>query len=798
MTLINPVLIAALGFAAIPVVLHFIMRAKPKRVIFPALRLIQLRRRQNVRRMRLRHIWLLLLRIAIIALIVLAVARPTLPSADYDLSTPEVLTLTTIIGLAALLYWAAVWKWKKQAVPQHVMTYRRTMLRGTAGGLAAAAVLLLVVWPYWERVSAEMTAPLTSADEDLPVSAVLMIDTSPSMDYRENNRTRLEVAKSIGNELLSNFVSGSRVAVFDSSSTDAVPVQADLAAAKSRIEGLTTQPVTIPLNSRLMTAVRLQIEARERELGIAESTGAPSTTTSSDRFVREIYVITDLSRSGWRMSSAEFLRGELARAPWLHVYLIDVGSEQPHNVALTEIRFLNQTASVGDDVTLRATVSAIDVDASEPQTVQLRLLNDMGKQIVIDKQTVSFETGSGQRDIDFTLNGVQTPFVQGDIRLAGSDPLLVDDVRHFTVTVRDAPQVMLVGEPVNDVSRWKQALEALRFTVKFESIETFTKVRLDGIDCVVMVNVRRPSGDDWQRLETFVKQGGGLAIVLGDSQINAESYNQPESAQELLPAALIASVAFLGEPASLDIPNPNHPLVKQLIDIDDAWVGLIKVFRRWAVRPVADATVVARYDIHRSHPALLERVVGTGRVVMITTGEFDKWSNIAGVWPFLALNEQLVQLLTGRSDEMSNWTAGDSVLLRQTPQSEDSPPIMLRLPDLQQHPLEKSSAPSITVSETPSIGSYQLQRAGTSIAGFSVNLPPSESDFTRLDKAEFDALFGENRYSVTRDLDELERIVNNTRMGEELFRYVLTLVLMVFCGEHLVANKFHENANAQG
>ena len=227
-------------------------------------------------------------------------------------------------------------------------------------------------------------------------------------------------------------------------------------------------------------------------------------------------------------------------------------------------------------------------------------------------------------------------------------------------------------------------------------------------------------------------------------------------------------------------------------------VGLIKVFRRWVVRPVADATVVARYDIHRSHPALLERVVGTGRVVMITTGEFDKWSNIAGVWPFLALNEQLVQLLTGRSDEMSNWTAGDSVLLRQTPQSEDSPPIMLRLPDLQQHRLEKSSAPSITVSETQSIGSYQLQRAGTSIAGFSVNLPPSESDFTRLDKAEFDALFGENRYSVTRDLDELERIVNNTRMGEELFRYVLTLVLMVFCGEHLVANKFHENANAQG
>ena len=373
MTLINPALLAALGLAVIPVVLHFIMRAKPKRVIFPALRLIKLRRRQNVRRMRLRHIWLLLLRIAVIALIVLAVARPTLPSADYGLSVSEGSWLAVIVGLALAVYWLAVWRWKQRSLAQHVLTYRRTMLRGTTGGLAAVAVLLLVVWPYWERVSVEMTEPLTAADQDLPVSAVLMIDTSPSMDYRENNQTRLEAAKAAGSQLLSNFVGGSRVAVFDSSSSEAVPVQADLAAAKSRIEGLTTQPVTIPLNRRLMTAVRLQIEERERELGISESNNANAADaeTVSDRFVREIYVLTDLSRSGWRMSSAEFLHGELARAPWLHVYVIDVGSESPRNVAITEVRFSQQTASVGDDVTLTATLSALNVDTTEPQAVQL-------------------------------------------------------------------------------------------------------------------------------------------------------------------------------------------------------------------------------------------------------------------------------------------------------------------------------------------------------------------------------------------------------------------------------------------
>ena len=55
MSLINPALLYGFAFIAIPVLLHFLMRVKPKKFMFPALRLIQKRRLQNVRRMRLRH-----------------------------------------------------------------------------------------------------------------------------------------------------------------------------------------------------------------------------------------------------------------------------------------------------------------------------------------------------------------------------------------------------------------------------------------------------------------------------------------------------------------------------------------------------------------------------------------------------------------------------------------------------------------------------------------------------------------------------------------------------------------------
>src|ERR1700761_2283502 len=114
MSLLHPALLSGLGLAAIPILLHLLMRAKPKRLIFPALRLIQQRRRQNVRRIQLRHLWLLLLRVAVIGLIVLALCRPSLPAANYTLSQFESVTLFLIVAAAVGAYFGIMHFWKQQ------------------------------------------------------------------------------------------------------------------------------------------------------------------------------------------------------------------------------------------------------------------------------------------------------------------------------------------------------------------------------------------------------------------------------------------------------------------------------------------------------------------------------------------------------------------------------------------------------------------------------------------------------------------------------------------------------------
>ena len=76
MSLIHAGLAAGAGLAALPVVLHLFMRQTPKHIIFPALRLLRERQKQSRKRLRIKNWLLLLARMAILALMALALARP--------------------------------------------------------------------------------------------------------------------------------------------------------------------------------------------------------------------------------------------------------------------------------------------------------------------------------------------------------------------------------------------------------------------------------------------------------------------------------------------------------------------------------------------------------------------------------------------------------------------------------------------------------------------------------------------------------------------------------------------------
>lgn len=73
---LEPLVLLGLAAAAIPALLHLLGRRQPPTVIFPAVRYLTVTEREHSRRLKLRHLLLLILRTLVIVFVVLGAARP--------------------------------------------------------------------------------------------------------------------------------------------------------------------------------------------------------------------------------------------------------------------------------------------------------------------------------------------------------------------------------------------------------------------------------------------------------------------------------------------------------------------------------------------------------------------------------------------------------------------------------------------------------------------------------------------------------------------------------------------------
>jgi uncharacterized membrane protein len=801
-SLINPLLLYGLGLASIPVILHFLLRAKPKKLMFPALRIIRIRRKTNVRRMRLRHIWLLLLRIAVIAAIVMALTRPSLPAANYSFTLREWISLAAILIVSLAVYWLLLRRWKQQRLPNHMLAYRRSILRGAAACVGLLVFLLLVAWPYQQRVTAEMTAPRPKVSENIPVAAVFLFDTSLSMDYQSEGKTRLQKAIEIATKHASDLPVGSRVGVAGTGRDTPVLLPPDRAGAVARMQELKTSPVRVSINQRIRTAIRVQQRNRERILNTANAAG---NAAEADRFVREIYLFTDLARNAWELDTSDFLKKTLKEHDWLQVYLIDVGVKQAKNVMISEPSLSRQTLALNDELIIRANIGVQGAFKNRP-TVEIRVLNSKGKLIPQGTATVSAKRG-GER-VTFPVRALTAPFTQGELRLVSSDPFEHDDVRYFTVHVTQPPKILIVGESRSETTHWMNALAPselvrqgkARYACDYLPAAKFapflSEEGLAKYDGVCLINVAAPSDETWTKLATYVEDGGGLFITAGHARIDSIAYGRAV-AQTVLPATLDGHVRFTEEAQRLAPKNVSHPVFARFAELGGfGELTSVDIRRIWRVTPAADAEVIARFSDYRTSPALLDRRHGKGRTLLLTTAvDMKGWSELPlARWSFVAFADQVMQHLGSRSNARFNYIAGETAFLpldRQSPVSR----YLLRKPGFQQLRGEVAEqAEAIAIDHLDQVGHYELVAADEQPefrSAFSVNAAPQESDFAQLTTDDLDRLLGDGRYQITESTEGLERVVQRGRLGVEVFHLILGLTILAFCLEHFVANRFY-------
>ena len=803
MTLINSTLIFGLVLASVPVILHMVMRAKPKRIEFPALRLLKARQPSNARRMQLRHLLLLILRSLVIAILVIAIARPSLPAARYGLRWWEWAILATAIAgsTAAYFLFAARGANRDTASVEHRERKGRLRLWCLLAGIAATLIGVGIPWGL--RVRAELLSPRAETSENIPVAAVFLLDTSFSMKYRHENRTRLEHCRDIVKEHIGRLPSGSRAAISGATPNEDIIFQADLIGAGSRLETLESTAVPESLNRRIKAAIQTQVDDRKRVQDDAGPGG------SADLFAREIYVLTDLSRTAWQDPDESGLSDFLKQHDWLQIYIVDVSVPDAVNAAIMDLRLSSDTTISGRDLLLTMNISTIGIPPGK-KTIETLLIDSGGAETRFGApQIVDLGNGSAEVQTAVRITGNQT-YVQGVVRLNSEDPLPDDNLKYFSCGVRPRPRLLLVSDRLEEGLFIRNALlpeELERLgTPECEITSVVTaqvsQQNLAQYDAVFLVNCARPDESLWSGLKGFAESGGGVFVVAGSNRIQAAAWSVTV-AEDLLPATPIRSVPFRSQPGSLRLTKVQHPLLQPFSENEGLRneLSIVAFDRRWAVEQSSDAAVLLNYDNQETQPALLERRIGSGRCLLFTSAMDNLndggrlWNNLASNISFVVLNDRILQHLAGVNDQRRNFIAGAAIDLP-VPVSKRFEQYRLRRPGLRQTsgtlPAEESS---LLLTDAMDPGHYRVtpfESPSTYEAAFSVNFRDQESDLIRIPDNTLLQMFGTDRVMIVHDVNELQRAVRVARLGVEVFPVLAGLLILLFCAEHLMANFFYD------
>lgn len=793
MTLLNGLVLGIGGLLlAIPIILHFLMRPKPREMIFPALRFIKQKQMKNRRQMRVRHLVLLLLRCLLILAIALALAGPTVATGSYG----NWLTLG-IIGFAALLVGGLL-----------LMSWMRkgsNRLLNAGLGIALIAILVYGNWIAFQLWQDD-TTPILGNNQD-PVAAVLIVDTSPRMMYEKDNQSSLEKAQEMGEWLISQFPLDSQVSILFTDG-DSPYFSVDVAAAQKRLKTSQISFTSTSISTALVEGLSL-IKSSELER-------------------KELYILSDMTARSWSGTESDAIP-KLLQENQSTIYVLDVGAEQTLNFSVNSIRLESSSLTQNSTLNIEADIQRRGPAGERTVRIQLEKRDEL-LPVFRDGRAVWPESDWEFSQLaKFTDNGAQTltfttsqklgaGIHHGKIEIIGDDGLSIDDEKYFTIEVRESWKILLVHPDNVNPFQMRRLVEAERM-FQCQSIAETELSTLDPseFDAIYWLNPKPISETTWKMLHKYVEDGGGLGLMLGHNAQQGSSADkafQSPAAQELLSGKL--SFPFRAPPSDrpevprglfLSPDNLAHPIMAGIASFESNidWTAH-RVQRHWGIEPDdSDLPTQTLLKYNNQESALIERQIGEGRVLVFTTPmpeviypeTRDSWNSFFSGenFPIFALVIQMTKHLAGSDADDLNFEIGQTATLRNDPSTQPETYTVFT-PDPEKLPTEAKSVNDLVkyrFTELP--GQYRfsgnLLGLGRVQRGFSVNLIPSETDMARIDESQLNQVLGAENYQLARRREEIQRKQGAMREGQSFYPMLLLLVLLILAIEHLMSNRFY-------
>jgi hypothetical protein len=642
MTFLNQAILLVLAGVAIPILIHLLHRREARMRDWGAMRFLLASVAARQRRILLEEMLLMALRCALIALVVMAAARPFVPAdsrVPWTIVLPAFLVGAMCAGIGAVL-------WAYRRVLATLMLALAFLLIAGAGG--GSAYEYISHGGHW------------SGGRDARDVAIV-IDGSMSMQVQVEGVSNFDRA-----------VASAREAVNACRPADAICVI---------LAGPMPQAATAgPISDRdAVYAALASLKPTSGAMGLLEALNyAASALDQGHNPDKEIVLITDGQNVGWDLSNMarwQFTASALSRGRGktaLFCRLLKL-PQQFDDRSVADITFSRRV--VGTDRPVAIEVKAANSGTASSGRGDVQVAVD-GKALA-PQRVDHLSAGAAQTvsvNYQFTTPGRHIVTAH----LIGADDLAADDRATRVIDVlQDLPVLILEGapsaRPLEGAGAFMQVALApgtsgpgarnliLPKVVSAQQVSTvadFSAYRV-----VVLADVPRLPAAAARGLRQFVRDGGGLLIAPGE-HVMPEFYNDWSAggSESLTPALLVAHKDDPAQTASPAIQSFSHPALALVADPahSDAASAVIRSWWQLEVRE-HDRAVRVGATIEGGAPLLVERKLGKGYVLMtaISLGRRDSnWPTLKSYVPML---HEIVQYLAAPLQTDANVQPGAQV-----------------------------------------------------------------------------------------------------------------------------------------
>jgi hypothetical protein len=664
---------------------------------------------------------------------------------------------------------------------------RRLKLRQLLLLILRTLLVVLVVFAF-SRPTLKGSLPGGLA-EQAKTTAVIVFDDSQSMTASDEQGELLHQAKNAAIAVINLLKDGDEVFLLKLSDvpvdgTSEIPsAQRNFPAIRSAINEIKPSSMHRTIEDALRYSVRL--------------------LAASQNFNKEVYLISDFQSGSLESKKYIVKTDEKLFAPTTQFFLVPLGKRELQNVSVESIEIPSTIFEVNRSFAVKAKL--VNHGTSNLQNHVVSVYQDGSR---VGQKGVDINAGQSV-ETEFTLVPRHSGFLEGKIELEDDD-LEFDNTRFFTVHIPEELHVLLVGS-ASDLTYLRLAL-ATRITdssasLKIDQItyDHFSSSQLNNINVVVLSNLRELTHDQSFALKTYLQNGGGMLFFPG-AQTTSNAFNTAIAAPLGIATAMSSEDNVTSQSANsfieFDKVDLRHPLFAGMFEETEAKQPAGTTHRQRVLESphinksfqfVPTPKSRSIITLTNGYPFLMEERIGSGQALLFSIAANTEWSDFPLKGLFVPLVHRSLAYLAQKSTMERSLVVGEETTIHL--RTAVPPKLTVTKPgnlEILINPQQLATEKSIRFSDDDMPGLYTVASDNLILDKFVVNVDPDESNTTPSDEKHRDTMFkrigiSENSIHTVNQVQEVQRIITESRLGAELWKQFLIAALLIAIIEMFVA-----------